>query len=144
VIGSRKNPWRAARLDARGRVHRAVGTDLEQRRHCIGGALAKLLSRRRVQAGEAVEGRRAPREVTTVRSPTLALGAVPGSTIVSSAAGRFVVGGLGEAARDFEVRARPPEVDKDVHDTAAGADLLLVEVAGQVDLSQPGLAVIFK
>ncbi len=55
-----------------------------------------------------------------------------------------MVGSLGQAARDSEVRARPPEVDKDVHDAAAGADLLLVEIAGEVDLGQPGLAVIFK
>ena len=55
-----------------------------------------------------------------------------------------MVGGVGQVARDLEVRARPPEVDEDVHDAAAGADLLLVEVAGEVDLGQPSFATIFK
>ena len=55
-----------------------------------------------------------------------------------------MVGGVGQAARDLEVRARAPEVDKDVHDAAAGAYLLLVEVAREVNLGQPSFAAIFK
>ena len=61
--GIEKDPRRAARLDTRGRPHRAVSADLEQRRHRIRGALTQLLRSRRAQAGETVERRRAPRYV---------------------------------------------------------------------------------
>jgi hypothetical protein len=46
--------------------------------------------------------------------------------------------------RERQVRLGSPPVDKDIHDAAAGADFLLVEVAGQVDLGKTRVRAILK
>src|SRR5208337_3334943 len=55
-------------------------------------------------------------------------------------AGSTAAGGAGQLARDWQVAGRGPQIDEDVHYSAAGTDLGLVEIAGEIDLRKPRAA----
>jgi len=54
------------------------------------------------------------------------------------------VSGICELFRHQQVGFRRPSIDEDVHDPAAGADFLLIEIPGQVDLGKARLGAVFK
>src|SRR5215472_3438942 len=58
-----EHPWRAARLNARGRIQHPVGPDLEQRRLRVRCSLVQLSARSRSKSRKAVWRRCAPRDL---------------------------------------------------------------------------------
>src|SRR5216683_159013 len=136
-----KNPGHSVRFYMRHGFQAAVGADLEKTRSRVGRALDNLLDSGRLKSRVArILMFRIDHCLDAHRHIAL-------RTRINhrqESGGTVAAGRLGERACSLEVAFGRPEVDKHIHYPATAANLLLIEVASEVDFGQARTCALFQ
>ncbi len=124
-------------------MHTTGAVKLEQSGNRVGGPIDNLRESRRGQIDWSRIARARISRIDERPRASQELRARTGIDHRQQRARSAASGKIGQFARDPQVACRRPEIDEDVHYAAAGADLALVEIAGEIDFGQPRAAVIF-
>ena len=133
----------AVRFEMRDRLQSAGAVNFEQSGNRVGGPLDNLRECRRWQIDRSRIARARIARIDKRPRPGRHFRSRTGIDHRQQRAGSAAFGSVGQLSRDFQVARRRPQIDEHVHDSAAGADFALVEIAGEIDFGQPRAAVVF-
>src|SRR5580704_17321138 len=132
----------AVRFEMRPRLHPARSVNFEQSWNRVGGPLDNLRESRRWQIDWSRIARGRVARIDERPRPGRYFYSRTRIDHRQQRAGSAASGSVGQFPRDIQVARRGPKIDEHVHYSAAGSDLALVKIAGEIDFCKPRAALV--